>query len=285
MPIANGKTSTKSFLEYEKSKYRDVLADPGEAKGQIARALFINGAVSYYHFFTYHFPGLLFLSFVKGERVPLVVARDFPAAAESLLYKLLPTMAGGREVDVVRVVNGIHDVEDVIYTLAPERFLAGLLGRQLILPFVLHNAGIANPLRDLGGLKLFVRREGDSTGRKLVNQPEVEAWFVARGYVPVNPGTLPMEEQVILFSRATHIAGVEGGALTNLLFAANADYIVMLARPATEKDLFFQPLVRGTKTVFHTVYGEICGPGPVSRASDYILPIAKLDALDLYVAK
>ena len=281
LPIVNGKTSTKHFIEYTAAKYGNILAAPGAASGEISGALFVCGSRNYYHFFANHFSALFLLNSIKGDPVPLMTVQGFPHSTEALFTKLLPIMAGGRAVEVTHIEHDdVYDIENVVFPLAPLPFLPALLCRRLVVPLVLKEAGIKDASRDLGSVKLFVRREGIGNGRHLANQSEVEAWFVARGYIAVNPGALTLEEQVILFARATHIAGVEGAALTNILFAENAKHILMIASPTTRDEAYFQNLVAHTKVTFNTVFGEQCGPLPFVRNSDYELPLARLDALE-----
>ena len=46
---------------------------------------------------------------------------------------------------------------------------------------VLRSRGIEDPIKELGPLKLFVRREGGRGGRELLNQVEVETWCARYG--------------------------------------------------------------------------------------------------------
>jgi capsular polysaccharide biosynthesis protein len=77
--------------------------------------------------------------------------------------------------------------------------------------------------------KLFVRRTGQI--RRLLNEPEIEAAFVARGFTAIEPETLRLEEQVALFSRARMVAGATGAGLINLAFCQpDCPVIVMMPR-------------------------------------------------------
>lgn len=76
---------------------------------------------------------------------------------------------------------------------------------------------------------LFVRRTNQI--RRLANEAEVEAAFVARGFTPIEPERLRLEEQVALFSRARMVAGATGAGLANLAFCQpDCPVIVMMPR-------------------------------------------------------
>lgn len=77
--------------------------------------------------------------------------------------------------------------------------------------------------------KLFVRRT--AAIRRLVNEAEIEAAFVARGFTPIEPENLRLEAQVALFSHARMIAGATGAGLINLAFAQpDCPTIVLMPR-------------------------------------------------------
>ncbi len=64
--------------------------------------------------------------------------------------------------------------------------------------------------------------------RGLVNAREVRELLEAAGYETVHPGTLPFNDQVVLFSQASHIVGSLGAGLTNMLFAPPTCRVVMI---------------------------------------------------------
>lgn len=69
----------------------------------------------------------------------------------------------------------------------------------------------------LPGCKLFVSRGAQCADRRLDNETEIyDRCFRRLGYEFVDPGRLPFDEQRLLFSRATHVAGAHGAALSLL---------------------------------------------------------------------
>ncbi len=276
-PVIDGRTAIGEFLEYNADKYPpSLLDDPGPSSGTWSQAVTVIGSGNYYHFLANHLPALLLMRGMKTPRVRLLTLQDFPPSIAAVMTELLPYIAGDVPVDVSIVRNGTYDDADVIFPTRPHIDMPVLLARRIILPHVFEKAGIADPMSQLGPLKIFVRRGGSQTGRNLLNPKKVEAWFVARGYTPVDPGALDFTQQVLLFARATHVAGIEGGAMTNIMFAPAVRQIVMLASPFTRDDRFFQNLVAGYDIPFHALYGDAIG---FTRSADYVMPLAALDAL------
>jgi hypothetical protein len=75
--------------------------------------------------------------------------------------------------------------------------------------------------------RLYIERP-PSEQRGLVNAPEARAVLEAAGYETVHPATLPFNDQVALFSQASHIVGTLGAGLTNVLFAPPSCRVVMI---------------------------------------------------------
>ncbi len=75
--------------------------------------------------------------------------------------------------------------------------------------------------------RLYVERRAHEQ-RSLDNAAEVRATLEAAGYETVHPGTMPFDDQVRLFSQASHIVGSLGAGLTNMLFAPPACRVTMI---------------------------------------------------------
>lgn len=67
--------------------------------------------------------------------------------------------------------------------------------------------------------RLFVTRTGGGW-RSVSNIGELERIAERLGFDVVDPGALPLDEQIELFAGARAVAGIHGAALTNLLFRA-----------------------------------------------------------------
>ncbi len=69
-----------------------------------------------------------------------------------------------------------------------------------------------------GSRKIFISR-ADAKGRDIVNWDEAALVIRDRGYDTVTLSGRTFAEQVEIFSNASHVAGVHGAGLTNILFA------------------------------------------------------------------
>ncbi len=81
-----------------------------------------------------------------------------------------------------------------------------------------------------GGRRLYVSRE-DAAVRRLVNEAEVRARFVAHGFEIHLLTGLGFEDQKALFQAASHIAGVHGAGLANLAFAHPSARVLEIMPP------------------------------------------------------
>jgi capsular polysaccharide biosynthesis protein len=82
-------------------------------------------------------------------------------------------------------------------------------------------------LRDEGERKrIFVRR--CSAYRKLLNDVEVEAFFVGHGFEALDPGELSVRDQIEFFAKADVIVGPSGAALTNILWCRGGTKVFVL---------------------------------------------------------
>ncbi len=96
---------------------------------------------------------------------------------------------------------------------------------------------VARNVAPAGKDRLFVTRQ--ATGfRRVVDEDALIAHAQARGYTMVEPGLLPLPEQVALFKGATRIVGTMGAAMTNIVFAPPGASVVTLT-PAGMPDTFF----------------------------------------------
>ena len=77
-----------------------------------------------------------------------------------------------------------------------------------------------------GPPKVYVLRQGKTRG--VVNEDELVAFLSARGWTAVDPETLPLAQQIQLFSSARAVCGVHGAGLTNMLWCPPGCRIIEL---------------------------------------------------------
>lgn len=83
-------------------------------------------------------------------------------------------------------------------------------------------------LADAPRRRIYVTRGPSANNRTVVNDAEVTELLVSRGFEVVDPGALPVTEQIATFATASVIVAPHGAALANLVFAAFGSTVVEL---------------------------------------------------------
>jgi capsular polysaccharide biosynthesis protein len=82
------------------------------------------------------------------------------------------------------------------------------------------------PSSPSGNRKIFLTR-GKSSGRYIENMDEIEPVLGSYGFDIIDSARLSFEEQIHLFSNVSHLIGVHGAGLTNMLFRKNGELSVL----------------------------------------------------------
>jgi capsular polysaccharide biosynthesis protein len=77
-----------------------------------------------------------------------------------------------------------------------------------------------------GPSKVYLLRPGKKRG--VINEEELVAYLSERGWMAVDPETLPLAQQIQLFARAEAICGPHGAGFTNILWCRPGCVIVEL---------------------------------------------------------
>jgi hypothetical protein len=78
--------------------------------------------------------------------------------------------------------------------------------------------------------RIFISR-GDTTGRRILNTAEVDAVLERFGFERHELGSLPLSAQIALLGQATHVVGVHGAGLANILFAPRGARVLEILPP------------------------------------------------------
>ncbi len=100
-------------------------------------------------------------------------------------------------------------------------------------------------------LKIMVLRE-DASSRKIVNINEVKNILVELGYKIYNPSHFELQEQARVFNSASHVIGVHGAALTNMIWLPNSAKLLELM-PVNYQDLGYRGIC-GSKGINHHIF-------------------------------
>jgi capsular polysaccharide biosynthesis protein len=167
--------------------------------------------------------------------------------------------------------------------------MRGLRARRLLLPSDLremphpgHGAApwVTNYLRAtlgygafLGGLdgpprrrKLYVSRD-DAARRRVLNEAELLTALALLGYEPVSLAGLPVARQIALFACASHIVGLHGAGLANIVFADHATTLVEIF-PATYGMPSFYVLAAGMGMTYASYISDRVSAGERAQLDD-----------------
>ena len=139
-----------------------------------------------------------------------------------------------------------------------------------------HPANLGNPetlrlLREAFGVptegpadrRLMISRN-DADGRRILNWEEVQPVLTRHGYETVVLSAMSFDEQRRLFSGASHVVGVHGAGLTNILFAPAHAKVLEILPPMVATSAYWM-LARG----IGQSYGALIGDDPELPRPDY----------------
>lgn len=141
---------------------------------------------------------------------------DHPALAPPLTgwqRALLDLMLRSGET-VEEIADPLVRIDDVMWTSCMDHFLQS---PSAPLDSVRARILAAVPDAPVAGPRVYLSRRGDHK-RLLLNEAELEAALIQRGFTVVAPETLPIAEQVALFRHAEVVVAPTGAALANCMF-------------------------------------------------------------------
>lgn len=106
--------------------------------------------------------------------------------------------------------------------------------------------------------KIYISRNADSSDRKLRDEDDIIGIVEKQGYTVVHCGQHDFDEQVRLFSAATHIVGNLGAGFVNMGFAPRGVRILALTSPLMPDD-FFYDLASLKQGHYWSIHGQGCG--------------------------
>ena len=109
----------------------------------------------------------------------------------------------------------LSDISDIHHPMQKGAVWAMTFLRDRLLAPVATEMGAG---RRAAGRKIYVSR-GDAGGRRVLNEDALMALLGRHGYEKVAPGELDFDAQAVLFAEASHIVGIHGAGLTNIIFA------------------------------------------------------------------
>jgi capsular polysaccharide biosynthesis protein len=131
--------------------------------------------------------------------------------------------------------------------------------------------------------RIYVGRGSRRHDRIVVNEPDVLAVLARRGITPLDPGRLPVADQIQAFASAELIVAPHGAALTNLAFCSPGARLVELFAPDYVNVCFWALATHVDGLEYRYVIGH-GPPGPAGKAmmavsSDIEVDIGRLEAV------
>lgn len=115
--------------------------------------------------------------------------------------------------------------------------------------------------------KLFISRK-DASARQLVNEDDIFSIFAERGYERICTGPMSFTEQVAAFKGATHVVGVYGASLTNIVFCEPGSATWVLC-PSNSVDSFYWELAAARDVAYLQTVGRPVPGQETDRNCDF----------------
>jgi capsular polysaccharide biosynthesis protein len=180
------------------------------------------GDVSYFHYLTDVLPRLALLEELEAD-VDLL----YLPASLWFQRQLLELLEISRE----RII----DADQVRHLQATTLVVPGLPDADLKIPpwvvSFLRDRLLPSAAAPVAGRRLYITRGSRRGSRMVSNEAQVLAALEPYGVSVIDPGTLPVAEQIRAFSEAEWIIAPHGAALTNLAFASPGAAVVELLAP------------------------------------------------------
>ncbi len=203
-----------TVLAYDRAAGSLWMHVPSRSTRRVPRAALLatNEHANYCHWLLGSLPRLLIAGeMADAEQAPWIVPHALaPFQIETLDLLGVPQSRrlGLREDEAIRVDSLIVSRNPLCGGTPSPDLVRGIRRRLL---------GGDTP--DVGRRRLYLSRRNASPKRTLLNEAEVEAMFIERGFEVVDTARLTVREQIALFREAALIAGPSGAAFSNLLFA------------------------------------------------------------------
>jgi capsular polysaccharide biosynthesis protein len=112
--------------------------------------------------------------------------------------------------------------------------------------------------------KIFVSRK-DATARSLLNEDEIYEVLKPLGYMRFKAGEMSFSDQVAVFKGASHIIGVYGASLSNIVFSEPGTTVLNIC-PNNIFSVFFRNLASLRRLKYGVLNGEVV-PGKAAQTN------------------
>ena len=197
---------------------RPFPPEPVDVPGRVAVLDYKGGAANYYHFVTDVLPRIAMV-----ERCPDLEPPDLwyvPASSPDRRALLdLMGITADRRIDSTSVPH--LRAETLVVPGVPgdeqhPRWVTEFLRGRLL----------QEAFERIPGRRLYLTRGSSKNNRTIRNEADVMAALVARGFLPLDPSTLTMEDEIRTFAGADVVVSAHGAGLTNIVFMSPGSTLV-----------------------------------------------------------
>lgn len=128
-----------------------------------------------------------------------------------------------------------------------------------------------------GGRRLFVDRS-PARGRTLTNRAAIVAHLETLDFETIDPETMNLREQMVLFSQAGLVVGIMGAAMTNTVFCPPGAELIHLAAGEDWIEPFYWDLAAIGGHRYAAVFGAPAAAGESLHVRSFAVDIGDLDA-------
>ena len=203
-----------------------------------------HGANNYGHYLLDVLPRVMIAGKMFGSQGMVYLVRDSRIAMQDVTYRSFRLLSVSLDNIIVHRAGSTYFVDDLVVITGLFHHQAGTyvsaLAVRAVEEFAQKMWDMAVPLVRRAYPRLFVRRVvGPKRGRSLHNEQELYARLAPFGFKDIDPGSLSLEQQIVLFSQAQTIIGATGAAMANIVFCRPGTKVTLLV-PAMFPDSFFQ---------------------------------------------
>jgi capsular polysaccharide biosynthesis protein len=199
---------------------RARLPHPHVVPGSLG-VLTTRGSDNYYHFLTDVLPRLDLMARAGVSVDRFVVNRTMPFQSEML------NVLGIGEDRCIQSADHPHvQADELVVSSLPD---AQLCNPAWVAPWLrekFRQAEVQPPHR-----RLYLSRGTKKHTRRVENEAELLAALEPYGFVSIDPGALPVAEQIKVFSESEIVIGAHGAALTNIVFCPAGASVIELFSP------------------------------------------------------
>jgi capsular polysaccharide biosynthesis protein len=202
------------------------------------------GNVNYYHFLIELIPKILFFyDVIKNYEKIIINGPVKPFVSEVFNFLKLESKL------IIMNNEKSYRVKDLII-LGPlsEMSIPSKLQVSLVKSRFLKNNSTSDPT-----LKVYISRK-EAKNRRVVNENEIEEFFIRMGFMIIQAEKLSFEEQINLFKSTNVLVGFHGAGLTNMIFMNSNTKVIEMVKDSNSTNEIFRDISSHNNIDYYRLY-------------------------------